>query len=579
MKEKEAKITKKKSTNVFSLLGPYTKPISGLVFLAILSSSIGLVFPKIISRAIDAYIQHKFVLNTVVLEFAVVIIAIFIFIYLQSIVQTYVSERVARDLRKRLAEKISRQSFAFIEKITASKLLTNLTADVDSIKMFVALAIASLVSSIIIVIGASILLITINWKLALVVLTIIPIIGGMFFFLFSKVRIVMKRSREALDWLNRVINESILGAALIRVLNSAQPEYEKFFKANTDAKNVGLQILKLFVSMIPVITFVANMAMLAILVMGGHFVISGSMTLGDFTAFNSYVSLLIFPILIIGMMSNVIAQATASYERISEVLDAKEDDQGGSLKKQIKGEVELKEVTIVYADKSVLKDVSFKAVAGSKTAIIGPTAAGKTQLLNLLIGLKDPDSGIVEYDGELINNYDKETLHNQVGFVFQDSIIFNMTLRENIAFSETVKDEDLEKAIETAEMKDFIIALSDGLNTVVSERGASLSGGQKQRIMLARALAINPKVLLLDDFTARVDNQTEQKILANITKNYPDLTLISVTQKISSVEKYDQIILLMEGEIIAIGLHDDLLKTCPEYVQIFNSQKSISHYE
>jgi ATP-binding cassette subfamily B protein len=170
-------------------------------------------------------------------------------------------------------------------------------------------------------------------------------------------------------------------------------------------------------------------------------------------------------------------------------------------------------------------------------------------------------------------------LHLQVGFVFQDSIIFNLTLRENIAFSKTVKDEDLEKAIRTAELKDFVDSLPEKLDTVVSERGTSLSGGQKQRIMLARALALSPKILLLDDFTARVDSTTERKILENVHRNYPGITLLSVTQKIASVEDYDQIILLMEGEVLAAGTHAQLMGTSPEYVQIYDSQRSTSHYE
>ena len=157
--------------------------------------------------------------------------------------------------------------------------------------------------------------------------------------------------------------------------------------------------------------------------------------------------------------------------------------------------------------------------------------------------------------------------------------MFNLTLRENIGFSKTVKDEDLEKAIATAELKDFIDALPQGLDTVVSERGTSLSGGQKQRIMLARALALNPRVLLLDDFTARVDTTTERKILENVQRNYPGLTLLSVTQKIAPVEDYDQIVLLMEGEVLASGTHQQLLETCPEYVQIYDSQRSTRHYE
>jgi len=288
---------------------------------------------------------------------------------------------------------------------------------------------------------------------------------------------------------------------------------------------------------------------------------------------------MIFPILIIGIMSNVIAQATASYSRVAEVLDAEDPVDNGTVKKTLHGDVSVKNITLMFGEKAALKNIYFEAKAGTKIAIIGPTAAGKTQLLYLLTGLTVPQSGAIEYDQININDYDKESLHDQVGFVFQDSIIFNLTLRENIAFNTNVTKEALQKAIDTAELGDFIEALPNKLETVVSERGTSLSGGQKQRIMLARALALNPKVLLLDDFTSRVDTTTEQKILANVAKNYPGITLISVTQKISSIEHYDQIILLMEAEIIASGTHKQLMKTSPEYVQIYNSQRSTSHYE
>ncbi|MBB6111150.1 ATP-binding cassette, subfamily B [Mucilaginibacter lappiensis] len=569
----------KKPPGVFSLLKPYMGMVSLLLLFALLSNGVNLWLPKIIASGIDDYAKQHFVFIDIIKKFSLAVLFIFVFSYLQTIIQTYASERVARDLRQKLADKISRQSHAFIEKANPSKLLTNLTADVDSIKLFVSQALVSIVSSLFIIIGASILLFTINWKLALAVITIIPIIGGTFFYVLKNVRALFIKSRGVIDQLNKVINESILGAALIRVINSQQLEYNKFLEANTEAKQYGLKILGFFAGLIPIVTFTANMAALTILMMGGHFVIKGSMTLGSFAAFNSYLSLLIFPIFILGFMSNLIAQASASFTRISVVLDAPDMVDGGTLKETLRGDVEFGDVTLVYGQKPALKNVSFLVTAGSKIAIIGPTAAGKTQLLYLLTNLINPTSGYVHYDGRSINDYNSESFHSQVGFVFQDSIIFNMSIRENIAFSDTVTDESLEKAIETAELRDFIASLPDKLNTIVSERGSSLSGGQKQRIMLARALAVNPKVLLLDDFTARVDTNTEKKILGNIQKNYPGLTLISVTQKIASVEHYDQILLLTQGEIVARGVHDELMLTSPDYVQIFNSQQSTSNYE
>jgi len=561
------------------LLKPYRLLIAILVVLTIAGNALNLLVPRIMAHAIDAYTQRTFVLSAVVLQFFVVALFVFVFTYLQSVVQTYASERVARDLRTRVAAKISVQSYAFVEAITPAKLLTNLTSDIDAVKLFVSQAIASIIASVFLIVGAGVLLLMINWRLGLSVLAIVPFIAITFQMVLRKVRPLFKKAQEAIDWLNRVINESILGSALIRLLNSQQLEYAKFLAANTEAKDIGLRTLRLFAGMIPVITLAANLATVTILFLGGHFVIAGTMSLGDFTAFNSYLFILIFPIILIGFMSNVIAQATASFQRLGIILNAPEEKATGGLVRELRGHIAVQEVSLAFGEKMALRNVSLAAQAGTRTAIIGPTAAGKTQLLYLLIGLLQPTSGSVTYDGEPIDAYDKEALHQQVGLVFQDSVMFNLTLRENIGFSKTIHEDALNRAIATAELADFIAALPEGLDTIVSERGTSLSGGQKQRVMLARALALNPRVLLLDDFTARVDPSTERTILRNVRENYPDITLISVTQKIASVMDYDQIILLMEGEVLAKGTHEELMHASPEYVQIYDSQKSTDNYE
>ncbi len=565
--------------SLFSLIPKYKGMIILLTALTVIASALSISVPKIISTAIDSYTNGNFVITNLIIEFAIVAFFIFVFTYLQNIVQVYASERVARDIRNEITAKISVQPYAYIEKATPAKLLTNLTSDVDAVKTFVSTAVSAIISSIFLIIGVSVLLIMIDWKLAISVLLVMPIIGLIFFFVLKKVRKLFIRSQEAIDWLNKVISESILGSALIRLLNSQKHEDKKFLAANKEAKKISLEILAMFSSLIPFITFFTNVATLIIVLLGGHFVIQGSMSLGNFTAFNTYLAILIFPIIILGFMSNIIAQAQASYDRIFQILSAPVEKKLGLLKAEIKGDIEVKNVTVNFGQKSALKDISFFVKAGSKTAIIGPTAAGKTQLLYLLTGLLDPTSGKILFDGKDINEYDKESLHSQVGFVFQDSVMFNLSLRENIAFSNIARDETIEKAIKTAELSDFIDALPQGLDTIVSERGTSLSGGQKQRIMLARALALNPKVLLLDDFTARVDARTEKKILENISENYPELTLISVTQKIYSIEHYDQIILLMEGELLAKGTHEELLASSLEYDQIYQSQRSTNQYE
>ena len=564
---------------LFSLLAPYRRAILGLVVLTVFANALNLLVPRIIATAIDGFAGGQAVMGRAVRQLLLVSLGAFVLTCLQTVVQTVTSERVARDLRRRLAAKIASRDHAYVQQATPAKLLTHLTSDVDSVKTFVAQAIASLISSAFLIVGASVLLLVIDWRLGLAVLAMLPVIGGTFFVVFGRVQTLFKRGQEAIDWLNKVINESILGAALIRLVNAQHDQYDRFLAANTEARDISLSILRLIASLIPVIMFAINVATLLIVVLGGRFVIQGSMTLGDFSAFNGYLTILVFPVIMIGFMSNMMAQAGASYGRIARVLDEPDPPPGGTVTAALRGDIDVRHVTVTLGGKDVLKNVSLSQRAGTRTAVIGPTAAGKTQLLYLLTGLLAPASGSVEYDGRRLDEYDRQALHQQVAFVFQDSIIFNLTVRENIAFSPTVTDAALEQAIAAAELTDFVNGLEHKLDTVVSERGSSLSGGQKQRIMLARALALNPRVLLLDDFTARVDPATERTILANVRRHYPGITLLSVTQKIEAVVDYDQIVLLMEGEVLASGTHGHLLETCPEYAQIYESQRSTSHYE
>lgn len=564
---------------MLKLLKPYTRIITLLLFLALAGNGLSLILPKIIGSVIDGIAHQQFAMGKAMLQFSVITLSVFILGYCQSLVQIYASERVARDLRTQLAAKISRQNTAFIEQESPAKLLTNLTSDIDAVKQFVAQAIVSILSSMVIIVGSAVLLFSIDWKLGLIVISITSTIGLSFYLVLKKVRIHYKKSREVIDRLNKVINENIIGAFLVRVVNSQALEYDKFLEASIQGKNLGLAILRLFAWLIPIITFTASIAALVILAYGGHLVIINRMSIGDLAAFNSYLAMLIFPIIVIGFMSNVIVQATVSFGRISKVLEAEDVPRSGSLDIQLNGKIEMKEVNLNYGDKRILKDITFSVAPGSRVAVVGPTVAGKTQLLQLLAGMTRPDGGQISFDDHPIADFNAEAFYRQLAFVFQDSVMFNMSIRENIAFSELVTDELLETAIDTAELRELINSFPKGLDTLVSERGLSLSGGQKQRIMLARALAIQPKVLLLDDFTARVDQQTESKILENIRRNYPSITLISVTQKVAAVQDYDQIILMMQGEILDKGTHPELMERSPEYVQIYNSQQSTSNYE
>jgi len=565
--------------SLLPLLKPYKGQMAALVVLTAAGNALNLAVPAVVANAIDSFASGRLNLTLSLSALAALAVGTFLFGNLQNVVQTIASERVARDLRTRLAGVVSVQTYASIETMTPAKLLTNLTSDVDAIKTFVAQAAPALISSVFVIIAASGLLLWLNWKLAIPVLLVLPLIGVSFFVVMGRVRKLFGQIQGIVDVMNRVLTESIVGAALIRLVHTEARETVRFTEAAENSRAISMKILGQFASMIPMITFLTNVATLIILSLGGYLVIGHGMTIGQLSAFLSYLTILIFPIIIIGFTSMSISQAQASYLRISMVLNAPPPPARGETAEILTGALSVKDLVLAYGERKVLKGVSFDVAPGSRTAIVGPTAAGKSQLLFVMTGLLAPTSGQVLYDGRPIDEFTRDSLYAQIAFVFQDSNLFNLTLRENIAFNAKVDEAQLNKAIDTAELHAFIAGLPQGLETVVSERGLSLSGGQKQRIMLARALALEPKILFLDDFTARIDMATEARILANVRKNYPDLTLISITQKIAPVEDFDQIILLMEGEALAVGTHEQLAHSSPEYGQILRSQRSTDAYE
>lgn len=564
----------KGSKGIFKEIKSYLGLLSLLLLVALINNGLNLWLPKITSGAIDSFSLMTFNLAEVIYDMAGVSIVIFIFAVGQSFLQTFLAETVAKKTREKLVNKISEQDFGFVNKMTPEKLLTIMTSDVDNIKQAMTMGLVQLFSSMVLVVGSAVMLLRINVKLGLMVLVIVPIVAVVFFNLFGHIRSFFKRAQAVLDRLNKVIKESIVAAALVRIINSQNKEIDKFNEQNSQARDLGLSIMKLFSSLIPTIGLLANSTVILILLVGGKLILAGEFTVGDLTAFNTYVSMLIFPMIMLGFISNMIARAMTSYQRIEEVLDFEGKDDFGEINKEIKGKVEFKKVSLSFGQKQVLKEVSFKIEPGSKTAILGPTAAGKTQIFYLMSGLMKPNSGEILIDDVPVKKYCQKCLSSQLGLVFQDSSLFNLTIRENINFQNKEDEENLKKAIETAALDDFIKTLPDGLETKITERGSNLSGGQKQRLTLARALAVNPKILLLDDFTARVDRSTEKDIFVRLKKNYGKITQVLITQQIASVEDFDQIILIMDGEVLAKGTHKELLKKSPEYQQLYSLQMS-----
>ena len=561
---------------LLSFLRPYAGVIFFLVVTSFVSEGLGLLIPKIVALHIDAYRQTRIIdVHTISIQMGLIILGILIAMSILAYASVFLTEKIAYDLRTKLIDVLSRQSYEYMLGVTPSRLLTHVTSDVDAVKTMASQGVVTIFTAFFILLGASAFMLSMNWRLALGTLAIVPIIAVLFVSVFSRIGKLFGNSQKNSERINRVINESIVGAMLVRVLNAQESEIKKFTVFNNTARTIGLHIIRLFAGLIPMITFLSNSSTLIILWFGGGQVARGTLSLGEFAAFFSYASMLIVPIFMLGFVGNGLSRSIASLERILTILSHVPPVDRGVLRQKITGDIAFDGVTLNYGARSVLKQLSFSLKAKTKTAIIGPTASGKTQIVNLLARLIRPQQGAIHIDGHDIFDYDADTFYRQVGVVFQDSIIFNTSVRENILFRQGLNDAALEKAIEAAALHDVIASLPRGLDTMMSERGVNLSGGQKQRLMLARALALDPTLLILDDFTARVDTATEQRILTAIETLYPSLTLISVTQKIEPIRHYGTIIVLMDGDLIAQGTHDELMRNSFEYTQIYESQQSV----
>lgn len=549
------------------------------ILLGFSSTGLSLLVPKLAARAIDTgdFSSWSPIFTTLIIIAA----SAFVVVIIQIFTSNYLSEKVALDLRNQLIKKISRQSFQYIDESTPGQLQTIFTSDIEAVKAIIVQGFVTLLSALLTLIGAIIFLLNTNLRLALYTISIIPLLAVAFGLIFGSIGKLFQAAQENIQSIYANINETITGSALIRILHGGYEEMKKFKVVNENAKKIGFSIVKGFALLVPIVVLLANVATLIIIWFGGKQVINGTMTLGDFSAFLSYSAMFIWPIFVLGFVGPSISRGLVSLKRINNVIAANIKEESGTYEGDIQGDIEFKNVSLIYktengSDKTVLKNISFKIHAKTKNAIVGPTAAGKSQLFYLMSGLIVPTEGEIFIDNRPLSEYKISSLLKHIGLVFQDSILFNTSFRENIAFtSESEKNRDiLNKAIETAELTQLVKELPDGLETMVSERGTSLSGGQKQRLMLARALAVNPQILLLDDFTARVDQNTESLILGNVSKNFPEVTLVSITQKIEPIKNYEQIIVLMEGEIIGTGTHQQLLKESFEYRQIFESQMS-----
>ena len=485
----------------------------------------------------------------------------------------------AADIRKDTFEKVQKFSFANLDQYNTGSLVTRLTNDVTQVQNLINMALRMMLRAPGMLIGALIMAFMMNRELAAVILVVIPIlvilIGIVIKTAFPRFTIMQKK----LDTLNSTIQEMLTNVRVIKSFVRGDYEEEKFSRANEDLKKSSLNAFNVVILNMPIMMLMMNLTTLGVVWFGGKQILVGRMPVGDLTAFTTYIVQILMSLMMLAMVLLQSSRAMASLHRITEVLDARIDltDENSAQKdKRVEnGTVEFKDVSFRYYKENkepVLSHINFKIDSGKILGIIGSTGSGKTTLVQMIPRLYDPDEGEVLVDGVNVKEYSLEHLREGVGMVLQKNVLFSGTIRENLMWGdENASEEEVEKAAAAAQAG-FVRDFTEGYETELGQGGVNVSGGQKQRLCIARALLKKPKILILDDSTSAVDTATEAKIRESFSGLLKETTKIIIAQRITSVMEADEILVLDEGEIVGKGTHEELLKTCEAYQEIYYSQ-------
>lgn len=485
----------------------------------------------------------------------------------------------AADIRKDTFEKVQKFSFANLDQYNTGSLVTRLTNDVTQVQNLINMALRMMLRAPGMLIGALIMAFMMNRELAAVILVVIPIlvilIGIVVKTAFPRFTIMQKK----LDTLNSTIQEMLTNVRVIKSFVRGDYEEEKFSRANEDLKKSSLSAFNVVILNMPIMMLMMNLTTLGVVWFGGKQILVGRMPVGDLTAFTTYIVQILMSLMMLAMVLLQSSRAMASLHRITEVLDARIDltDENSAQKdKRVEnGTVEFKDVSFRYYKENkepVLSHINFKIDSGKILGIIGSTGSGKTTLVQMIPRLYDPDEGEVLVDGVNVKEYSLEHLREGVGMVLQKNVLFSGTIRENLMWGdENASEEEVEKAAAAAQAG-FVRDFTEGYETELGQGGVNVSGGQKQRLCIARALLKKPKILILDDSTSAVDTATEAKIRESFFGLLKETTKIIIAQRITSVMEADEILVLDEGEIVGKGTHEELLKTCEAYQEIYYSQ-------
>jgi ATP-binding cassette subfamily B multidrug efflux pump len=563
-------------------LRSYTWESLVAVLSLLLVSGANLATPVLIGRAIDEGIgpRRLGVIFIVVGWLVGLALARGLFTFLQGYLAERASQGVAYDLRDALFERIERLSFSYYDRVQTGQLVTRLTSDVEQIRTFAGSGVVQLANAVVMLIGTTVLLLYLDWQLALVALGIVPVIATLLVRFVGRIRPLFREVQQTLGRLNTVLQEDLLGVRVIRAFAREDYETARYSSVNDELLEKNLTTVRVFSNNFPFVFLFANLGTLAIIWFGGWQVIGGRLSVGDLVAFNTLLGLMLFPILTIGFLSASISRAGASSQRVFDVLDAAldvTDATDASILLPLSCRVDFDDVSFRYpgSTRDILDGVSFTARPGQTVAILGTTGSGKSTLVNLIPRFYDVTRGAVRLDGNDVRDVTLSSLRSQIGIVLQETRLFSGTVRDNVAFGKPdATDEEVVAAAEAAQADEFIRGLSDGYDTVIGERGIGLSGGQRQRIAIARALLIDPRLLILDDSTSAVDAETEAAIQETLDRLMREKhrTVFVIAQRVSTVRDADLILVLDEGSIAASGTHEELLQESELYNEILGSQ-------
>ena len=562
------------------LLKPYWYMAAGTLLSLLVATGALLVVPRLSQAIIDQGIAQG---NTrLILWMALAMVGLAslraVFQFAQGALAARTAQGIAFDLRNALYDKIQSLSFSYHDRVQTGQLLTRATSDVEIVQRFVGQGAIMLFSALLMMGGALALLFTLNWRLALVMVAVIPITFGLFGFFARRAMPLFKEVQQRLSSLNVILQENLAGVRVVKAFAREAHEARRYEAANVEFYDINLQVNNILSLAFPTIFGVFNLTTLAIYWLGGLQVIGSTLTMGELVAFASYVGMAFFPVMMISMIVAMLSSAAASAERIFDILDAHSEvvDKPDAIPlPRVEGRVEFENVTFRYFEggEPVLQGVSFTAKPGQRIALLGATGSGKSTIINLIPRFYDVDDGRVLVDGHDVRDVQLASLRSQIGIVLQETNLFEGTIRGNIAFGRPGASlEEVVAAAKAAEAHDFITGFAEGYDTRVGERGVTLSGGQKQRVAIARALLLDPRILILDDATSSVDLVTEYRIQEALDRLMAGRTSFIIAQRVATVLNADQILVLDRGEIVARGVHEELLASSEIYAEIYQSQ-------